>query len=69
MPSNAITTERCPCDTVKDLQHRVDEHEHRINKQDITIAVITTKLNVLIGILVAIAIPIMGIAVKLLFNT
>lgn len=47
--------------TQKDFDKRMDEGEK-------TAAVLTTKLNAMIGILAAIAVPILAIAVKLLFR-
>lgn len=51
-----------------DCEENRNELQNILNKQGTEMEVVKTKLNVLIGILSAIGIPILAIAIKLIFG-
>ena len=53
---------------IEDCENTVEKEERKIDRLTIEFAKSNTKLNILIGILSAIAVPIIGVCVKLLFN-
>lgn len=53
---------------VEDCERTVKEESKKIDRLTVEFAKSNTKLNVLIGILSAIAVPILGVCVKLLFG-
>ena len=53
---------------IEDCESTVEKEEQKIDRLTIEFAKSNTKLNILIGILSAIAVPIIGVCVKLLFN-
>ena len=53
---------------IEDCESTVEKEEKKIDRLTIEFAKSNTKLNILIGILSAIAVPIIGVCVKLLFN-
>lgn len=52
----------------EDCSENRSQFDTRINTVDKTLAVCSTKLNILIGIMTAIGTAVLGIAVKLLFG-
>ena len=54
---------------IEDCESTVEKEEKKIDRLTIEFAKSNTKLNILIGILSTIAVPIIGVCVKLLFNT
>jgi hypothetical protein len=54
---------------INDCENTVEREEKKIDRLTIEFAKSNTKLNILIGILSAIAVPIIGVCVKLLFNS
>jgi hypothetical protein len=54
---------------VEDCESTVEKEEQKIDRLTIEFAKSNTKLNILIGILSTIAVPIIGVCVKLLFNS
>lgn len=53
---------------IEDCENTVEKEEQKIDRLTIEFAKSNTKLNILIGILSTIAVPIIGVCVKLLFN-
>lgn len=53
---------------IEDCENTVEREEQKIDRLTIEFAKSNTKLNILIGILSTIAVPIIGVCVKLLFN-
>ena len=53
---------------IEDCENTVEKEERKIDRLTLEFAKSNTKLNILIGILSAIAVPIIGVCVKLLFN-
>lgn len=53
---------------IEDCESTVEKEEKKIDRLTIEFAKSNTKLNILIGILSTIAVPIIGVCVKLLFN-
>ena len=53
---------------IKDCENTVEKEEQKIDRLTVEFAKSNTKLNILIGILSTIAVPIIGVCVKLLFN-
>lgn len=54
---------------IVDCESTVEKEEQKIDRLTIEFAKSNTKLNILIGILSTIAVPIIGVCVKLLFNS
>lgn len=54
---------------IEDCESTVEKEEQKIDRLTIEFAKSNTKLNILIGILSTIAVPIIGVCVKLLFNS
>lgn len=54
---------------IEDCENTVEKEEQKIDRLTIEFAKSNTKLNTLIGILSTIAVPIIGVCVKLLFNS
>ena len=53
---------------IEDCEKTVKEESKKINRLTVEFAKSNTKLNILIAILSAIAVPILGVCVKLLFG-
>ena len=53
---------------IEDCEKTVKEESKKIDRLTVEFAKSNTKLNILIGILSAIAVPILGVCVKLLFG-
>lgn len=53
---------------IEDCESTVEKEEQKIDRLTVEFAKSNTKLNILIGILSTIAVPIVGVCVKLLFN-
>ena len=53
---------------ISDCEKTVDKEEKKIDQLTVEFAKSNTKLNILIGILSTIAVPIVGVCVKLLFG-
>ena len=53
---------------IKDCEKTVKEESKKIDRLTVEFAKSNTKLNILIAILSAIAVPILGVCVKLLFG-
>lgn len=51
-----------------DCNDKMSSTENRVDALKTDVEIVKTKLNVLIGILAAIAVPVLGIAIKLLFG-
>lgn len=54
---------------ILDCESTVEKEEQKIDRLTVEFAKSNTKLNILIGILSTIAVPIIGVCVKLLFNS
>lgn len=54
---------------IVDCESTVEKEEKKIDRLTVEFAKSNTKLNILIGILSTIAVPIIGVCVKLLFNS
>lgn len=54
--------------TRQECETRTDENQRNIAELKSDVRECRTKLNMLIGILAAIAVPVLGIAVKILFG-
>jgi hypothetical protein len=54
---------------IEDCESTVEKEEKKIDRLTVEFAKSNTKLNILIGILSTIAVPIIGVCVKLLFNS
>lgn len=54
---------------LEDCESTVEKEEQKIDRLTVEFAKSNTKLNILIGILSSIAVPIIGACVKLLFNS
>ena len=54
---------------LEDCESTVEKEEQKIDRLTVEFAKSNTKLNILIGILSTIAVPIIGVCVKLLFNS
>ncbi len=54
---------------IADCESTVEKEEQKIDRLTVEFAKSNTKLNILIGILSTIAVPIIGVCVKLLFNS
>lgn len=59
---NEIYVRKDDCNTLR------SETDQRIDSIHEDVAVVKTKLSILIGILTSIAIPVLGIAIKLIFG-
>lgn len=53
---------------IEDCEKTIKEESRKIDRLTVEFAKSNTKLNILIGILSAIAVPILGVCVKLLFG-
>jgi hypothetical protein len=53
---------------IEDCEKTVKDESKKIDRLTVEFAKSNTKLNILIAILSAIAVPILGVCVKLLFN-
>ena len=53
---------------IEDCESTVEKEEQKIDRLTVEFAKSNTKLNILIGILSTIAVPIIGVCVKLLFD-
>lgn len=53
---------------IEDCEKTIKEETKKIDRLTVEFAKSNTKLNILIGILSAIAVPILGVCVKLLFG-
>ena len=53
---------------IEDCEKTIKEETRKIDRLTVEFAKSNTKLNILIGILSAIAVPILGVCVKLLFG-
>lgn len=53
---------------IEDCESTVEKEEQKIDRLTVEFAKSNTKLNILIGILSTIAVPIIGVCIKLLFN-
>lgn len=57
----------CPCETVKELEKKVEDQKERLNKGSVEFATINTKLNMLMAILGAIGTAVVGLVIKMMF--
>lgn len=55
-------------DSVNELYTAVHEHRERLSELETAIAVVNTKLNLIIGVMSAIGVAITGVLVKLVFK-
>lgn len=55
-------------DSVNELYTVVHEHRERLSELETAIAVVNTKLNLIIGVMSAIGVAIAGVLVKLVFK-
>ena len=53
---------------IKKLEDKVDEHEEKLSENKAQFAVITTKLNMIMGILTSIGAGLVGIILNLIFK-
>lgn len=60
--------DKCPCDAVRDLQKKDNTRVTDYTSMQVSLAIITTRLNMLTGILGVIGIAMVGICAKLLFQ-
>lgn len=62
-----VENKNCPCETVKELEKKVEDQKERLNKGSVEFATINTKLNMLMAILGAIGTAVVGLVVKMMF--
>ncbi len=55
-------------DSAQKLWDAVEQHRERLGELETAIAVINTKLNLIIAVMSAIGVAIAGVLVKLIFN-
>ena len=53
---------------IKKLEDKVEEHEEKLSENKAQFAVITTKLNMIMGILTSIGAGLVGIILNLIFK-
>ena len=53
---------------IKKLEYKVEEHEEKLSENKAQFAVITTKLNMIMGILTSIGAGLVGIILNLIFK-
>lgn len=54
---------------ITDCEHSQNKVYDRISKMEVSLAKIDTKFGILVGVLSAIAVPILGICIKFLFGS
>lgn len=54
---------------VTDCEHSQNKVYDRISKMEVSLAKIDTKFSILIGVLTAIAVPLLGICINYLFGS
>lgn len=62
-----VENKNCPCETVKELEKKVEDQKERLNKGSVEFATINTKLNMLMAILGAIGTAVVGLVIKMMF--
>ena len=60
---------KCPCDTVRELEKKVEEQKDKLAKGETQFAVINTKLNLIMGVLGTVGAALVGIIVKMMMGT
>lgn len=63
-------TRSCSCselERIKKLEDRVDEHDEKLSENKAQFAIITTKLNMIMGILATIGAGLVGIILNMIF--
>ena len=72
MPNEQIVHSNTECctelDRIKKLEDKVEEHEEKLSENKAQFAVITTKLNMIMGILASIGAGLVGIILNFLFK-
>jgi predicted PurR-regulated permease PerM len=63
-----IAEHESPCEALKELQQEVKKHGEELAKASTNFAVINTKLNLIIGIMVFIGTAVGGVVVSILFS-
>ena len=59
---------KCPCDTVRELEKKVEEQKDKLAKGETQFAVINTKLNLIMGVLGTVGAALVGIIVKMMIS-
>ncbi len=59
---------KCPCDTVRELEKKVEEQKDKLAKGETQFAVINTKLNLIMGVLGTVGAALVGIIVKMMMT-
>ncbi len=59
---------KCPCDTVRELEKKVEEQKDKLAKGETQFAVINTKLNLIMGVLGTVGAALVGIIVKMMMG-
>ena len=59
---------KCPCDTVRELEKKVEEQKDKLAKGEKQFAVINTKLNIIMGVLGTVGAALVGIIVKMMIS-
>lgn len=54
---------------ISDCEHNQNKVYDRVGKMEVSLAKIDTKFGILVGVLSAIAVPILGICIKFLFGS
>ena len=72
MPNEQTTRNNTECctelDRIKKLEDKVEEHEAKLSENKAQFAVITTKLNMIMGILASIGAGLVGIILNFIFK-
>ena len=61
-------SKKCPCDTVKELEKRVEDQKDKLANGTTQFAVINTKLNLIMAVMGAIGTALVGVIVKMLMG-
>lgn len=59
---------KCPCDTVRDLEKKVEEQKDQLADGTTQFAVINTKLNLIMGVLGTIGAALVAVIVKMIMG-
>lgn len=60
---------QCPCDTVITLEKIVEVQKDKCAQNDIQLAVINTKLNLIMWLLAAVGAAVISMVIKMIFSS
>jgi hypothetical protein len=64
----AENEKKCPCETVLNLQERVEIQREQLAKGETQFAVINTKLNLIMAVMGTIGAALVGVVIKLMIG-